>query len=102
MSSWNKRCMAGTMMFGLAAMPACSDEVNPEDFRCIIEQRDGSCVSVPAGCLTPQPMDHTVTALAAAPDVDKPSCANDETLVPIADDHCAHKLICVDTPPGSR
>ncbi len=53
------------------------------DYRCRIDQPDGSCVSTPANC--------PVTI--AHPDV--PHCGSG-ILIRADDDQCAHKAICVD------
>jgi hypothetical protein len=64
---------------------ADADERNGADFRCRADQPDGSCVSSPANCPVTIPFGNHA-----------PSCLSGTELIPIAEDHCAIQLICID------
>jgi len=53
-------------------------------YRCVIQNPDGSCESIPANCPVSIPHDQT------------PRCEPGSTLILTSQDHCAHKLICID------
>jgi hypothetical protein len=73
-------------MFASAVVAAaCGGEPNAADFRCRITLPDGSCNSMPANC--PVHLSHS----------SQPSCPEEGAqLIPIEEDDCAHKLICID------
>jgi hypothetical protein len=71
-------------MFAVAVTAACGGEPNAAEFRCRIPLPDGSCNSMPANC--PVHLSHST----------QPGCPMGAELIPIDEDTCAHKLICID------
>ena len=74
--------MRKLVFLGLLAA-ACSESLDPADYRCRLDLPDGGCLSMPANC----PVTH--------PHADTPSCPSG-TLIKVSDDQCAVKVICVD------
>jgi hypothetical protein len=79
-------CLAGAA--GCGTEPTPSDvERHPENYRCIIPQADGACLSIPVNC--------PVTLGRVIPG-NHVSCPPPGEIMPIEDDHCTDKRICVD------
>ena len=73
--------------FIVVVVGACTNathEPTAADFRCRSSLPDGSCSSEPANC--PVTLHHS----------SEPRCPQGAELIPIEEDTCAHKLICVD------
>jgi hypothetical protein len=78
-------CVAGAA--GCGTEPALRDvERHPENYRCLLTQPDGTCISIPVDC----PVTLTLVP-------DRPvTCAAPGEIIPIEDDHCPDKRICID------
>jgi hypothetical protein len=76
----------------VVALVACGNDPQPQNeeldatqYRCLGELEDGACFSMPSNC--------PVTIL---PHTGGARCPEGDTLIPVGDDHCPRKLICVD------
>jgi hypothetical protein len=79
-------CVVGVT--GCATDPSSSEvERHPENFRCRFTQLDGTCNSMPINCPVTLPPGVRGTA---------PNCPAPGEIIPIEEDHCAHKFICTD------
>jgi hypothetical protein len=56
------------------------------DFRCRVARTDGDCDSMPANCPVTLGLDPSRP----------PACPLGAELIPVEDDHCTHKSICID------
>ena len=83
------------MLAAVVAPAGCVTDDSPgsdvgqhlQDVRCRIAKPDGTCESLPANC--PVTLPSSITP-------DEPHCPVGAQIIPIADDNCAHKLICTD------
>lgn len=91
---WRRIVVSLMLASGVAVTGCRTDRTDPtpsdagdqaQAFRCRIAQPDGTCDSTPANCPVSLPTSHLIT----------PHC-NQGELIPIEQDNCAHKFICVD------
>ena len=93
MSYREQRCIVSLMVASFVAAVGCgTDDSSGDDiegpkqeFRCRIAKPDGTCESMPANC----PVTLPIT-------LDEPHCPLGAELIPISDDDCARKFICID------
>jgi hypothetical protein len=89
----SRACALSWILAAVVVVAGCATDGSggtgrdPQDFRCRIAKSDGTCESLPAGCpVTLSPP--------SAPE--EPHCPVGAELIPIADDNCAEKRICID------
>lgn len=72
---------------GCGTEPSSSDvERHPENYRCLFTHSDGTCLSIPVDCPV------TLTLVPR----DRVTCSAPGEIIPIEDDHCPDKRICID------
>ena len=84
---------ATTLMLAcIAVASACASdsstsdaERHPENYRCRFTEADGTCTSMPDNCPVTLPLRPR-----------RAVCPLGAELIPIDEDDCAHKLICID------
>jgi hypothetical protein len=73
---------------GCGTEPSLSDvERHPNNYRCLLTQSDGTCLSIPVNC--PEILPTIVAG-------DRVNCPAPGEIIPIEDDHCPDKRICID------
>jgi hypothetical protein len=75
----------------MLTLVACGNDPQPQNeeldaahYRCLGTFDDGGCYSMPANC--PVTIPHS----------SEPNCPEGTSLIPVEEDHCTRKLICVD------
>jgi hypothetical protein len=77
--------LIGSIACAIAAADTPNDPQDANEFRCVSSNDDGSCTSMPASCPVIGPVHPT-----------NPRCPAGWSIIPAAQDNCAHKMICID------